>query len=327
MIPIRTLISWALATLTVGLALGPHQEPATDDSAPSLRERVPITPDPALQARLEQLSQSRTAGDFYRAAAAVFDQVAAAGDESEDKAFVRQVLFHAAYGPGSDAERLELLSMLLRLELMRTINVTRGGVVWAAVPYLDDEDGRLRNAAEVLIGQMDVYRPDYQHDDGFEEIEAYLGTPPRVEDPPRQLVKGMYQARPHAAVRAMARIYLNPAPGPDKDAEIRATSEQSELTAAVRHIEQHLSVSSGFDQGALEPETAAIFQKLAQDEHWWVRLYAAQLMKRYPAFRDAATMRRLSDDPNSLVRQISAEAAEPARRERGKLPPKQRDRR
>jgi hypothetical protein len=282
--------------------------PASTQPGGVKRDPVRIMPEPALQQLLDRLPRASGSPDFYRRVADIFEHAESVGARAEGEAFIHQVLFYAAYGPEPHVERLEAMGMLLRTELMRTIRVSQDEVVWSVAPYLSEEDGRMRRAADLLLKYVDVYRPDYQNDEGFDAIEGYLRGPPPLENPPAQLIRGMFDARPYAAVRSLASIYLAKNNTGDAQDNRIAMEKVMKVMEPVGRIQRFLPARNGQMPAPMPHEIASDVQAVARSEYWWIRLYAADLMKRFPALRDPDVMRRLSNDPNGIVREIVADA-------------------
>jgi len=98
----------------------------------------------------------------------------------------------------------------------------------------------------------------------------------KKQNPPQGLIRYMYWRDLQAAVLSMARIYG------DKIAEAEFAEK-------------------------LKGDWKAVLQSRADRPEWWVRLYVAEMMNKYPHLRDPAILKKLEKDDNPLVKEKVAE--------------------
>ena len=170
------------------------------------------------------------------------------------------------------------------------------GALW---PYLDSDDPKIRKAVRgIIVGTEDVSAsrpPD------FSDHAAVLSARFRSkESVPKPLVAYMFERAPGQAVLSCMRVY----------AQQDLAAWKSTLWA--EHVVNDVLWKQ--ENGFLKPhetEPAAVEQidKMSRRAEWWVRLYAAEIMRQHPEFRAAEIVERLAKDENDLVKRVIASFA------------------
>jgi len=192
--------------------------------------------------------------------------------------------------------------------LTRRLGIPSFTVAEALVPYLETPDaavageirewlkglecGKGRDAPEYLFW---LYKPI---------IHRALA---RGDDPPHALLRYLFDRQPGAALLLMLRETMEHAPVPG--GQERAAGEQMRTSILWSdHViwDTIWKHEYGFlDKDKVEPEAARELERLARHKEWWVRLYAAEIMRQHPAFRREVLVRRLAKDKHPLVREVA----------------------
>lgn len=225
------------------------------------------------------------------------------GDESQ---YFREVgeLVSISRKANWDAGRLlkEVLDYTPRLEdndqlaryqrLLDVLRAPRSAVVDAAAAHLPSSNVREAEIARNLLKWASP--PDPRGPADFTQFVAYLrGHQAQL---PQALVLWMYQRDPAAAMEQMMALYGSRMASEDMHTMVIAARVLDQFEWKLRH-----NLASAADADALAIEQLG---KLARFEQWWVRLYAAQMLARYPQLRQDAIVERLTKDPDPLVRSV-----------------------
>ena len=191
-------------------------------------------------------------------------------------------------------------------------------VVEAIVPELG-RDGRLRGLLEDpryedIVSYMQ--HQDFQGHIGppdFRDYARYLSNH-KNEGRPTALVRHMYRLAPAKALYAlMYAEYGIPYPpprltkNPDVNRAVRPLFYAEHIISDVIWHWEH--------QFEIEPERVEkakqLLARLVERPEWWVRLYAAEILRQHPRFRSRDFVQKLKKDKDQLVRDaVSAVADE-----------------
>jgi hypothetical protein len=112
------------------------------------------------------------------------------------------------------------------------------------------------------------------------------------------LVRYMYDKASGAALLTMSQVYSE-----EKDEHSHLVWSDHVISDAIWKKEH------SFEEAFQQAKSKAVEQleKLVQQEQWWARLYAAEILHRHPEFRTPEMMQRLQNDEHNLVRQAITE--------------------
>lgn len=173
--------------------------------------------------------------------------------------------------------------------LLETIRVPRSAVVDVAATRL--ENGQEPQASQAMLRWSAP--PDPRGRVDFSHFRAYLEA--RSSQPPAKLVRWMFERDASAALWEMMEVY----------GRAISSAERRQIVLSEHVVSEVLFRQERglLEAGAFEPAAAEQLDRLSQSEHWWVRLYAAQVLSEHPKLRKDATVERLKTDPSALVQQ------------------------
>jgi hypothetical protein len=152
----------------------------------------------------------------------------------------------------------------------------------ALAPYLDTDDGGLRDVMWEVLSTVD--RPNGGRPD-FAPYEAVLAEGERAS---AGLIRYMYAVSPIDALLATARVYAR------GDAAAEAVQRAQKLEQF--RAPQEPGANVGLERARREIDA------LAGDAAWWVRLYAAHVIRGRPDLGSPEIVDRLRSDAHELVR-------------------------
>jgi hypothetical protein len=240
------------------------------------------------------------------------------------------------------SSRKHEMHVLMTLIILGRLDVQPSTSFRTLAPYLDSENEGLREFAEEWFQGYSGAASD----DPLEAYASYIGGQlARGEEVPAALIEHMHQRLPPERVLL---IFIRASRSPVAAAQIKAINKRVEARRQGREISQqekeeelrrekvqrqrgeerreillaeHLVSSAiwlkknGFGEEfvKLKPEAREQLAKLSGNEHWWARLYVAEIMGRHFSLRLPEVLDKLSEDENALVR----EAAKAAKVSRG----------
>jgi hypothetical protein len=237
-----------------------------------------LEPDPRTQTAIEETASAIVRND--EAAADRFASLQRLG-ERDRAALLMQMALYLEAAVGTERSMAGAI-VLGRLEF------TPRETVEAVVPRLEDAGPALRR---VLAGMLEaVDRRDGGEAD-FRVYDAWLAG--HGGRPPAAFVAYLYDASPDEAAHCMQRVYGRAAaPRPDS---LRAIDELKTIVAG-RDVSRALTQDE-------RTRGAAALATLVADPAWWVRRYAATVLRDDAALGTPAVIGRLKEDPDALVRQ------------------------
>jgi hypothetical protein len=233
--------------------------------------------DPRTQAAIEETVSAVVRND--EAAAERFASLQRIGERDRSALLLQMALYLEA----SDGTERSMAGAIL----LGRLGFTPKETIEAVVPHLEAAGPALRRVFDGMLGTVD--RQDGGAAD-FRVYDAWLTG--RGGRPPAAFVAYLYEASPDEAVLCMQRVYgraAAPQPG-----SVRALDELKSIVA-----ERDVSRPLKQDERA---RAAAALTDLAADPAWWVRRYAATVLRDDTALGTAALVERLKKDPDPLVR-------------------------
>ena len=234
--------------------------------------------DPAIQAAIEQAVTAIAGQD-----AAAPERIRSLEDLAAGKraALLSQVALSLEKSAGTERSMAGAI-------LLRQLAFTPREILDTVVPDLDGARPALRRVLTEILGTID--RRDGGEAD-FRVYDAWLAG--RGTRPPESLVAYLYEVSPDEAVLCMRRVYGGGAPSrPESEA---ALDEMRRLITA-----RDASRSWGAKE---RQRAAAALEHLSRDPAWWVRRYAAEMVRLSSDLAAPPLVERLKADADPLVRQ------------------------
>lgn len=258
--------------------VGPAATSSAQDAAPPQRA---IVPDSAIQSSLESIARADSAASREAAILRLIDQHRGRGE-----VLVPQLLSFAARQSADSGSRSVVGRVLRRLELPKPV------LVKALAPHLDNADSQVRRIAGSLLSETEDRSADRPPD--FSGYRAVIEADVRAGRPPQEsLILFMYASDPGAALRTLVRACQLRDP-----AEIKPILWAEHVVADLLWKRQH-----GFiPPTGVEPAAKQQLESLSRHGRWWVRLYLAEVLRNHAELGSPELLRRLSADPNPLVR-------------------------
>lgn len=233
--------------------------------------------DPAIQAAIEQAVTAIAVQD-----AAAPERIRALEDLAAGKraALLSQLALYLEKSAGTERSMAGAL-------LLRQLAFTPGEILDTVVPDLDGARPALRRVLTEILGTIDR-REGGEAD--FRVYDAWLAG--RGTRPPAALVDYLYEVSPDEAVLCMRRVYGGGAPSrPESEG---ALDEMKRLMTA-------RDASRSWSAKELQGATAAL-ERLSRDPAWWVRRYAAAVVRISSELAEPPLVERLKGDTDPLVR-------------------------
>lgn len=223
----------------------------------------------------------------------------ARGHAEERERVVRQVLYFVTFR-SIDGDTDYAIRLLQRSGIFERI--PSSAIAFAVAPYLESDDVKLRDAAELLLMRTgafaiaDTYGEPYM----FAELNRYLASLPKawIGSPPSFLVHAMYRRHPRAALNTLRSVLASP----------DEAGTREELALDVISIETSIEKTraTGSPPG---PEVWAALRRLAKSDRWWIRLYVGAVMQKRAELRSEHTLAQLASDRDAVVRTFFSESA------------------
>ena len=172
--------------------------------------------------------------------------------------------------------------------VLQRLDFTPKETIEAAAPRFDEAGPALRRVFAEMLDAVD------HHGGGeadFRVYDAWLGG--RGSRPPAGFVAYLYDASPDEAVLCLQRVYGRAAPLPP--GPMRAIGD-------LKGIVGGRDVSRSLTEGE-RTRAAASLTTLVADSAWWVRRYAAAVLRDDAALGPPSLIERLKEDPDPLVRE------------------------
>lgn len=268
---------------------------ADSQGSPAPKSTAAFEPDRAIQAAVADVAYATTESEQQKHLA----RLRSLGGERFQK-LVPQLVFYVSH---ADNLREKLVSAFV----VEKLRIQDGQIVAALVPHLDAKDERFRKEVRQLIRDLEKGLRDAPHQ--LEHLSGFIANAARNGTwPDAALVQFIYQRRPDVGLQNMAQVYMD-----DNIPEWRKITWSQHIVEEAIWRKEH-GYTARFEE--VRPDAANELRALAEHTQWWVRLYAAEILRGHPEFRTPELLERLKKDEQKLVRQaISApEKQKPARR-------------
>jgi hypothetical protein len=280
--------------LLLSLGCAPGTNAVANPADDIVKQDVTIVPDPRIQTQIGKVlnpGRDESREDELQVLAQL-------GGPDYEK-LIPQLLYYSVYGtdPAGKHDLKEGMALAGFSELLK---ISQHQIATALLPYLGTSN----------LGTMDAKLSLKLHEvfDGFNDafFQDFMQSRLRAgQDLPRELIQYMYQRNPAEALLTMARTLAIQQTSEESSKQWRSLiwAEHAVSDTLWKHDRKFL------EKTRIEPEAAAQIEKLGGDNDWWVRLYAAEIMRQHPGFRGAELIEKLAKDDHPLVRE-SAEASQ-----------------
>jgi hypothetical protein len=211
--------------------------------------------------------------------------------KNDDVQFVRQL----AYFVHTHRDTYDA-ALIHAYALIGYCQVSKSAVAKGLGPYVYTTDEALREVVRVpfLVERGPYRHPDYSH---YRQLALGEDRNHEAAEPMRRM---MFEFSPNAAF-----LLYHTEPGGQQMMELR---RMERLIADALYEKSHLG---GLPGGKIDEDTASVIRRLGESEHWWARMFAAEIMVQNKEFRDPEVIQRLLKDENNLVRQSVASIKTP----------------
>lgn len=234
----------------------------------------------AIQSRIDQVTADLAKGLSPVDAFAVYERLRDLATRSPEE-FVRQLLFYMSNKEKSSDEKLHALLAIAHF------NLSHQTIIDAVSPYAYSDNEELASTAQRLLGMAE---PDWRTEPGH-DYESVLRA--HKDDPPTGLIRYMYETSPRNALRILLGVYRD------------ELTNHRQLLWADHVIGDYLwKKGHGFAEASAASLASASheLEAMAQDRVWWVRLYAAEIVRRNPELRSEKLKSLLENDEHQAVR-------------------------
>ncbi len=242
---------------------------------------VEITPDNSCQTSLENLINAPDRPSFNRQVDQLIERQ---GDDG--RSLIPQLVWYVARHQQETRTKAFVGRVLARIATPKSV------IVETLVPHLSNKDAAIRGVVkELLAGYEDrsaTRPPDYSAYRALIEADVQAGREPRTS-----LVQFMYASDPGTALQTMVRA-----------TQLRAPEEIKPILWS-EHVVSELFWKRryGFvERSAVDAAVVREIETLSRHARWWVRLYAAEIVKAHPELGEADVVKRLKDDADQRVR-------------------------
>ena len=253
--------------------------PTTGPAAPEIR------PEPVIQFAVDRVARTVREEDFYRNLALLVEAQRRSGADGAE--LVRQIAWYMSRSDNRDPQAIGIAVYTYRL---LGTHCAPDDQVLALAPYLGAADDRLREiAVSILFASTGVSVDENGEYPEFRAFVAYLQGHPAA--PPAPVALYLFQCHPRAALYTLMKVYMA-----FDDGERRRLIDGDVTIHAYGRTHPEASPQQ-IEQARLRQLDA-----LSRDKRWWVRLYAAAMVRRHKELRRPDLIERLRRDEHPYVR-------------------------
>ncbi len=178
--------------------------------------------------------------------------------------------------------------------VVNTLAISDREIVSALVTILGARDDGFRKEAEQLVRDLE---PGLRQCRGtFEILGDFIRSgDQQTAEPPLPLVQFIFRTHPANALRAMTSEFLR-----DSPAQTRELIWAEHVVADAIWKKENQFTDALAEVGR---DVAEQLDALAKHRQWWVRLYAAEVLRRHPELGEPETIKQLRQDAHELVRE------------------------
>lgn len=255
-----------------------------------------IVPDPTVQAQIDRTVQaylvSHSEVSAKYAHKALDEQLKLYALAKNDTVLVRQLLYYAMH-PLSDS------GAIMVSWVFAEAHISDREMLEAVLPYIETSDRILRRKVLDCLNVVEG-APPLGHPPNYETYYEYLRG--RTNSPPLALIEYMYRKAPGEALRTCETVF----------GDIR--EDRRNIVWAEHVVADVLwKQENGFlKRDEITADAVEQLDQLARCDHWWVRLYVAEILRSQPEFRTGAGVARLAQDVHPSVRKTIEQGIEKA---------------
>ncbi len=239
-----------------------------------------IEPNPEVQLRIDQVTAALAKGLPPIEAFAAYEKLRDLATRSP-KEFIRQLLFYMSNKEKSSDRKLYALLAIAHY------NFSDYTIIDTVSPYVDSDTEELAAVAQRLLGMAE---PEWRTEPG-RDFEAVLRA--HKDHPLIGLIRYMYETSPRNALDILLGVYRDD------------LTNHRQLLWADHVIGDYLwTKRHGFADASAASLASASHEveAMARDSVWWVRLYAAEIVRREPELRSKKLTHLLRNDEHEAVR-------------------------
>lgn len=267
--------SIGLAFLALVIWVAPMK--AVDDKT------LEIAPDASIQSSLANLASAPDRSAFNRQVDQLIER------QSDDgRPLIPQLVWYAA------RHQQETRTKAFVGRVLASIATPKNVIVEALAPHLDNNDVAIRGIVrELLMNYEDrsaTRPPDFSAYRALIEADVRAGR-----EPQSSLLQFMYASDPGTALQTMVRA-----------AQLRAPEEIKPILWS-EHVVSELFWKRryGFvERSAVDAAVVREIETLSRHARWWVRLYAAEIVKAHPELGESSVVKRLKEDADIRIREV-----------------------
>jgi hypothetical protein len=286
-LPIVLLLTLSLA----GVACAQDAAPATGPMAAA----QPIVPDAEIQAAIHAASGPITDLEKLPLLAKLAGQ-ASDGVELDSATLARQLLYYLSQ-PENSERSPSALNITGELRMHRPIMAR---ALW---PYVSSPDPRTRSVALLLVKWSvgEVRRPF----DGRPDMPILYGVMAEqyqrhVRELDPELAEDLYRVEPSAMLLTVATWFL----WDEREKQGAVRRNDYAVTAFL----QSRAAKDREEEARNLPRARQALDALARDGEWWIRMYAAEVLRRVPDLRTQHLMELMRKDELPQIRKLAREA-------------------
>lgn len=281
----------------------------------------PIVPDAELQSLIDQLVRSGSLDEmgYGRVITRLRANARPAGgaNDSEDHV-IRQAALYAAHARRiTQEEHINDVpdGRMAVIYVRKVLEIPESRIVSVLAPYLRSKDGRLQEfVCESVLEVGTTYNECDLSDPIVPGLAEFVSRD--MDAPPLDAAQILYWRAPSAAVLEFVERSLQDQPAKRQEirdavaAVVRVTGEPESLAGGRIKVDDPLvpggilSIKPQDRSRKARAEAIESLRDLSHFDEWWVKLYVAEMVRRYyrkPDLRDAKIVERLRKDANPVV--------------------------
>lgn len=249
---------------------------------------LPFTPDPQVQAQIDEISHS--VGGRMLVERLEKLQLKFRGQPLQ---LVPELAYYSSRGT-------DVNEAMVAVFVARHLDIDANEIVRALAPYVGNDDTRFRNLARDWILESDQGLQKRQ--EGTQYLRGLIQASARRNEPvDPALAEFMFGKNPSAAIHDFVGAYLTH----EGETANKIIWADHLIHDALWRLEHRFST----EFAEILPRVSEELSWLAAHDQWWVRLYAASIIRPHPQLGSEAIITKLRQDPNEAVRKAMTATA------------------
>ncbi len=199
-------------------------------------------------------------------------------------------LFMNKQSAGSGNEEMYLAGLAILQYLYPKVD--KHELISGIVPWLQTEDHDLREILDRILDSVYIL----EGKESFEPFVPYIRE--TQESPSPRLVQFMFHTSSEKALDAFFKAYKV------------GNEKEMEVLSQIKRLNEEIE-KGPFPSPDMAKESSArasrIISVLMMSKYWWIRYYAAQVLKEWQVFSTPELIAKINKDPNILVRKAYSE--------------------